>query len=82
MLGEGFRRQLLMDGQYGSLAFIATHSDIVNRSELIRNLDLPRDTSITDCARARNDYTKRRYFTCYATRLNFFSESKKTFALD
>lgn len=26
MLGESFRRQLLMDGQYGSLAFIATHA--------------------------------------------------------
>ncbi|KAJ1493569.1 hypothetical protein T484DRAFT_1768348, partial [Baffinella frigidus] len=24
MLGESFRRQLLMDGQYGQLAFIAT----------------------------------------------------------
>ena len=27
MLGESFRRQLLMDGQYGSLVFVATQSD-------------------------------------------------------
>ncbi|KAI8519739.1 hypothetical protein Bbelb_029960 [Branchiostoma belcheri] len=27
LLGEGFRRQLLMDGQYGSIAFICTKTD-------------------------------------------------------
>lgn len=37
-----------MDGQYGSLAFIATHADVVNRSELIRNLNLPSNTSLVD----------------------------------
>ena len=38
MLGESFRRQLLMDGQYGSLAFIATQTDILNKTEIARNL--------------------------------------------
>lgn len=37
-----------MDGQYGSLAFVATHADVVNRSELIRNLNLPASTSLVD----------------------------------
>ncbi|XP_060079931.1 serine-rich adhesin for platelets-like [Ylistrum balloti] len=40
MLGENFRRQLLMDGQYGSVAFICTKSDDLMPSELIRNLHL------------------------------------------
>ncbi|XP_069113087.1 microtubule-associated protein futsch-like [Argopecten irradians] len=40
MLGENFRRQLLMDGQYGSVAFICTKSDDLMPSELIRNLRL------------------------------------------
>ncbi len=61
MLGESFRRQLLMDGQYGSLAFIATHADVVNRSELIENLRLAdENASRRDCAKARNSYTKTR----------------------
>jgi hypothetical protein len=76
MLGESFRRQLLMDGQYASLCFIATHSDVINRSECIRNLvcvkwdvitssnfmlkDLDEDASRRDCALARNAFTKKR----------------------
>ncbi|XP_021368917.1 uncharacterized protein LOC110460370 isoform X2 [Mizuhopecten yessoensis] len=40
MLGENFRRQLLMDGQYGSVAFICTKSDDIMPSEIMRNLNL------------------------------------------
>jgi hypothetical protein len=34
MLDANFRRQLLMDGNYGSLVFIATQSDLFQRSEV------------------------------------------------
>lgn len=60
LLGEQFRRQLLMDGQFGSLAFIATQSDVLERQEAIRSLSLPPATSLRECARARNAYTRRR----------------------
>ncbi|XP_078688013.1 uncharacterized protein LOC144920054 [Branchiostoma floridae x Branchiostoma belcheri] len=40
LLGEGFRRQLLMDGQYGSIAFICTKTDDLRCSEIIRALNL------------------------------------------
>ena len=60
LLGEQFRRQLLMDGQFGSLAFIATQSDVIERQEAIRSLSLPHGTSLRECARARNEYTRRR----------------------
>ena len=36
LLGENFRRQLLMDGQYGSVAFICTKTDQLVPSEIIR----------------------------------------------
>ncbi|EOD32468.1 hypothetical protein EMIHUDRAFT_456065 [Emiliania huxleyi CCMP1516] len=42
LLGEHFRRQLLMDGQFGALAFAC------------RSLKLPRDTTLRACAEARN----------------------------
>ncbi|XP_062567678.1 nuclear GTPase SLIP-GC-like [Saccostrea cucullata] len=35
LLGENFRRQLLMDGQYGNIAFICTKTDIIKNSEII-----------------------------------------------
>jgi len=57
MLGESFRRQLLMDGQYGQLAFIATQSDALLPDEVARNLALPPDTPLEECALARNRYT-------------------------
>eukprot|EP01114_Cavostelium_apophysatum_P012584 TRINITY_DN2852_c0_g1_i1.p1 TRINITY_DN2852_c0_g1~~TRINITY_DN2852_c0_g1_i1.p1 ORF type:complete len:1432 (-),score=454.04 TRINITY_DN2852_c0_g1_i1:258-4553(-) len=60
MLGESFRRQLLMDGQYGTLAFVATHCDQGERSELIDNLDLAPDTTFREAAKARNNFTKNR----------------------
>ncbi|XP_061188894.1 uncharacterized protein LOC133197070 [Saccostrea echinata] len=43
LLGENFRRQLLMDGQYGNIAFICTKTDIIKNSEIIRGLHLEKD---------------------------------------
>ena len=60
LLGAQFRRQLLMDGQFGSLAFVATQSDVIQRAEAIRSLALPDDATLRQCARARNAYTARR----------------------
>lgn len=60
MLGEHFRRQLLMDGQFGALAFIATQSDVLDRSEAVRSLRLPAGTSLLQCAQARNQFTVQR----------------------
>ncbi|ELU13237.1 hypothetical protein CAPTEDRAFT_212491 [Capitella teleta] len=40
LLGEHFRRQLLMDGQYGAISFVCTKTDILVPSEIIRALDL------------------------------------------
>ena len=34
-----------MDGNYGSLVFIATQSDVLQRSEIIRSLSLPANAS-------------------------------------
>ncbi|WAR13064.1 SLIP-like protein, partial [Mya arenaria] len=44
LLGENFRRQLLMDGQYGSIAFICTKTDVITPSEIIRSLNLNEKT--------------------------------------
>ena len=61
-----------MDGNYGSLAFIATKTDILERDEVAKSLVcddidiLPNcfqklgDASIIECALARNQYTKNR----------------------
>eukprot|EP01122_Echinamoeba_exundans_P016614 TRINITY_DN8479_c0_g1_i1.p1 TRINITY_DN8479_c0_g1~~TRINITY_DN8479_c0_g1_i1.p1 ORF type:complete len:1374 (+),score=380.54 TRINITY_DN8479_c0_g1_i1:97-4218(+) len=60
MLGEGFRRMLLMDGLYSTITFIATHADQLNRTEMVKNLKLPRDTPLLEVAKARNAYTRTR----------------------
>ena len=60
MLSESFRRQLLMDGQYGALLFIATQSDSLTPSEIKDNLRLPPSATPAQCAAARCEYTKRR----------------------
>ncbi|WAR13056.1 SLIP-like protein, partial [Mya arenaria] len=44
LLGEKFRRQLLMDGQYGNIAFICTKTDVLMPSEIIRSLNLEEKT--------------------------------------
>ena len=50
MLSESFRRQLLMDGQYGQIVFVATQSDDLHASELRDNLglDLPPDMPLRE----------------------------------
>ena len=42
MLDHSFRRQLLMDGAYGSLIFVATQSDVIQRSEVLYPLSSAR----------------------------------------
>ena len=59
MLGDSFRRQLLMDGQYGQLVFVATQSDVLVASEIADNLRLPRSTPVAQLAAARNAAVKR-----------------------
>ena len=49
-----------MDGLFGSMAFVATHADLINRTELIRNLGLPKTATKEECAKKRNAYTKAR----------------------
>jgi len=59
MLGEQFRRQLLMDGHYKqSLAFVATCSDEVTPSELRINLGVSEPLTTHDLAQLRNKRTK------------------------
>eukprot|EP01043_Picozoa_sp_COSAG02_P026763 COSAG02_NODE_1551_length_11961_cov_19.841173_11_plen_98_part_00 len=60
MLDHSFRRQLLMDGSYGSLVFVATQSDVLQRSEVISSMRLPNATSLTECAKVRCDFTEAR----------------------
>ncbi|XP_062987324.1 uncharacterized protein LOC134401908 [Elgaria multicarinata webbii] len=40
MLSANLRRQLLMDGRYGSLAFVCTKTDSFNITDLVRDLQL------------------------------------------
>jgi hypothetical protein len=61
LLSKDFRRQLLMDGKMsGAVAFVATQTDILQRSEVIASLKLARSTTIAECAQARNAFTKQR----------------------
>eukprot|EP00301_Raphidiophrys_heterophryoidea_P005572 c12327_g1_i3.p1 GENE.c12327_g1_i3~~c12327_g1_i3.p1 ORF type:complete len:851 (-),score=232.50 c12327_g1_i3:423-2975(-) len=60
MLDANFRQQLLMDGSYGSLVFIATQSDVIQRTEVIKSLGLSELASVRECALARNAFTKQR----------------------
>ncbi|XP_052816838.1 uncharacterized protein LOC128243248 isoform X1 [Mya arenaria] len=48
LLGANFRRQLLMDGQYGSITFICTKTDVITPSEIIRSLNLKKKTKEYD----------------------------------
>ncbi|XP_052063102.1 uncharacterized protein LOC127702839 [Mytilus californianus] len=48
LLGDNFRRQLLMDGQYGNVAFVCTKNDVLQPSELIRELELDDKTDCID----------------------------------
>lgn len=40
LLGENFRRQLMMDGQYASVAFVCTKTDQMQPDEVISNLGI------------------------------------------
>lgn len=60
MLGESFRRELLMDGQYNQVCFIATQSDVQNRSDIKRSLGLDAECTAKECAVKRNEFTKDR----------------------
>jgi hypothetical protein len=51
-----FKQALVDRGVLGSLCFVATHSDVLLKSEITENLNLPEGTSILECARARNDF--------------------------
>ena len=56
MMLPSFKQSLVEKGVLGSLCFIATHSDVLLKSEVTENLNLPEGTSLLECARARNDY--------------------------
>lgn len=60
MLSHTFRSQLLMDGSYGRLGFVATQSDVLQPTEIMTALQLPRTASVQDCANARNAFTAQR----------------------
>ena len=60
MLLPAFRQAVAERGRVGMVAFVATQTDMMVRSELADNLGLDDDASAEECARARNEYTKRR----------------------
>jgi hypothetical protein len=61
MMLADFRHALLDSGHRGQLAFIATQTDALHRTEVIDNLRLdPDSTTKEGAARARNAFTKRR----------------------
>ena len=44
LLGDAFRRQLFLDGQYANLTFVCTKADIINADEFVRSLKLSKET--------------------------------------
>jgi len=60
LLSLDLRRELLTRGKVGQLCFIATQTDVLFRSEIVQNLKLSEETSLLDCASARNAFTKKR----------------------
>ena len=56
MMPPAFKQALLERGVLGSLVFVATHSDVLIRSEVVENLNLPHESSLLSCAQARNDF--------------------------
>lgn len=58
MLVDGFRRPLSERGYTGQCAFVATHTDVLLRSEVAGNLALDEDATLEDAAAARNRFTK------------------------
>jgi hypothetical protein len=60
LLSAGLRAELLARGRPGSLAFVATHTDVLVRSEVVENLGLDPAAGLLECALARSAFTKRR----------------------
>jgi len=58
LLGSQFRRQVIMDGQVGSLVFVATQTDSISALEVRRQLKLEPNASVPECAKQRNLYAK------------------------
>ena len=56
MMPPNFKQALVEKGVLGSLVFIATHTDVLMRSEVAENLNLRPDASALECALARSDY--------------------------
>ena len=69
LLPLALRKLLLEKGFMGQLAFIASQSDVFNRSELIDNLSLPEDTPALECALARNAFTKKELTRSFVSNL-------------
>jgi hypothetical protein len=56
MMPPNLKQTLVSKGLLGSLVFIATHTDVLMRSEVAENLNLRPDASALECALARSDY--------------------------
>jgi len=50
MMPPSLRARLLDEGRPGALAFVATQTDVLVRSEIADNLNLPRKSSVERCA--------------------------------
>jgi hypothetical protein len=74
-----FRRRLAASGRYGQLAFVATQTDVLVRSEVAENLRLG-DASLEEAAAARNAYTKARLERDFWTGLDDEDECNATSA--
>jgi len=52
------RDQLTCNGKLGQVAFAVTQSDVLERSEIVKNLKLPATSTKLEAALARNQFTK------------------------
>eukprot|EP00933_Yihiella_yeosuensis_P070482 TRINITY_DN785_c0_g1_i1.p1 TRINITY_DN785_c0_g1~~TRINITY_DN785_c0_g1_i1.p1 ORF type:complete len:1240 (+),score=300.00 TRINITY_DN785_c0_g1_i1:44-3763(+) len=85
MLGERFRRQLLMDGHYSNaMAFVATATDDIVVSELRRNLGKQAaDLDLQDLALLRNKCAKDKILKdCFAGLRRIYEQSEATTRTD
>ena len=56
MMPPNFKKALVERGVLGSLVFIATHTDVLMRSEVAENLNLRPDATSLECALARSAF--------------------------
>ena len=75
LLGQEVRRQLMMDGHFNHLCFVATQTDVLNPDETIENLNLAEDTSREGCALQRNSYIKERLLNDFYEGIREIQES-------